>query len=144
MWGAYDVWQFYELFRKREKNIRVSQHKSVQYRQWKQQQKMYNKSHYIKWILDSFFGQWPILPDFVLYNFSVCGGGSGVDGDEGVGVCYGDYKGLKFGVSITSKLVLSQSKWAFLRRSTDIISMRPFMSSLKCFLACDKILNGPR
>ena len=100
----------------------------------------------MKWVLVSFFDQWTVLPDFVLYNFSVCEGGSGVGGGEGegVGVCNGDCKGLKLGVSTTFKSVVSHSKWAFLRRSMDTISVRPFMSSLKCFSVRDKILNGPR
>ena len=48
-----------------------------------------------------FFGQCTILPDFVLYS----GDESGVDGDKnkGVGVYKGDCKGLKLGVSVTSK-----------------------------------------
>ena len=50
----------------------------------------------------SFFGQCTVLLDFVLYN----GQESGVDGDEikGVGVYKGDCKGLKLGVSATSKI----------------------------------------
>ena len=46
-------------------------------------------------VLDSFFGQCIVLPDFVLYS----GDESGVDGDEdkGVDVCKGDLQRIKIG-----------------------------------------------
>ena len=47
-----------------------------------------------------------------------------MDGDEeGVGDCTGDCKGLELGVSTTFKSVVSHSPWAFLRRSTDTVSV---------------------
>ena len=71
-----------------------------------------NQLNQIKWVLDSFFGQCTVLPDFVLYS----GDEFGVDGDEDKGVRRVDCKGLKLGVSATSKisdatLKISQLEW---------------------------------
>ena len=62
----------------------------------KKKKKKENKSNQMK----------TILPDFVLYSVSFCGDKSGIDEDKDkdVGVvCKSDCKGLKLGVSATSK-----------------------------------------